>query len=340
MKHLIAYSRFINEGVKVGPEGTALLSKSEDADDILRFVEGTLKKTGVGGYVVNYRLDSETGRSLPAEDIKATMDLLKLGKIHNLEEALNSFMKPDLLKIAKSVGAYSGFDYIIQVGSSKGLAEAMTNAAAKTFPKAKIVILPKKIHSTYYTAVDYDALALSLANGRDSSFNLVKKFIVAQINKDATPSEVVMEIKLTKSVDELNDFLKADAERGTVTWKPGHTNFKVRKSETIPGNIIRFFNKYEFENDDFIKAISACSDPYSKRYALIIDDNIHNGTDSTNIFKAINSFVENTRNNLSALYASGAMSKPDYERIISQNYQNRFTAYVLYKMKDSDIPKK
>jgi len=340
LKHIRSYPDFVSEGVKLGPSGQTLVSKKNDVDDVLRFMKGTAKKTGVGPYLVHYRFDSETGKGLSAETIKSTMDKLKLGNIENKEEAILSFIKPDLLDLAKDIGAHAGYDYIIQVGSSEGLAKIMTDAALKTFPRAKVVVLPKIVHSTYYTAVDYDELRRSLKNGKDSSFKLVHTFIFTQIDKSKTQPEVVQQFKEIKTIDELNSFLESDHTSGLVIWKEGHTDFKVRKSETIPGNIIRFFKKYDFADSEFENAVRECANPVKNKHALIIDDNLHNGTDTTNIFRFIDSVVSESTKNITAMNLAGLLSGSDYYRLASRPYHKHFTAYVLYRMYDRDLPKK
>lgn len=338
MKYLDKYSAFL-EGARIEADGKVHLSRSDNRLDILGFVNGKTRVLTAGGYTVHYRLESKPGVTHHGL-IKKTMDGLKSANSEKFSDAFTSlteFMRPDLKDLQKSARTSGTFDYIVKIGSSEGLANAMAEVAKRQFPKAKVIDIPKLIHSSFYTAIDFKELERSLLNYKISSFQLVKDFIYSQIDKDQTGEELVTEFKRTKGPSDLAEFLKSDSETGQIVWKERYRNFKVKKTGTIPGNIIKYFVKYDLATTEFLEMISSCI--REKKNAIIFDDNIHNKTDIKKIFETVERQATNVLETIKTAEYVGGGIKGLYDNLAA-NYRNRFIAYVLYRMKDSDLPEK
>lgn len=336
MKHLERFESFIVEGVKLDDSGRAILSRKNDPDDLMKFVDGKTVLTSAGGFKVMYRLESKNSQ-LDKVQLKSAMDSLKSAdpeKFLNMEQALAEFMKPDLMELKQKAKSSNSIDYIIKIGSTQGLASAMVASAKKVFPSAKVVEIPKIVHKTFFTAVDYDAIIDSMKNFKESSFEIVKTFVLSKIDKEKTDPSEYEKIKSSTGPLRLASELEIAERSNSITWAEGFTDFKVRKTHTVPGNITRFFKKYEISDSDFINAVSDCVK--NQKNAIILDDNIHSGTDMRLIFKTIGVQSRSVVNTIRSMEMA-KMAVPGLADKLEASLKNRFVGYVLYRIKDSDL---
>lgn len=346
MKHLKNYQSFINEGAYLNAKGQAVIKWENDAengDEVLksasamnsnrtgRFPQGVefsrdtplMYKTATSfGWPTFFGLsvDDYNGRVDHPARFKDTMDQLKSANIENIETDLPQFIQRSF----SHLGINKAFkpDFIVSVGSTKGLVGHLVKAAMSIFPEADPVNLDKVSYLNAGEAINWDELKSQVERQEkgDSTLNNFKSTILKYAEQ--LDPEFKKLIKDAKDVDDLRRLVMASGRyvspETQIKWRDmidgeTMTPFTVRTSGRNFGGFKAFFKKkYSFDDQEFIEAVITCA--RDKKRMLIIDDNKNSGVDIADIKKNI----------LDILKGLG---------ILTTETQNLFGFYVLYKMK-------
>ena len=167
MKYLQNYQTFLNEGVHLNKDGMAVLLWQNDIDnqdEVLKSVNTKYTNAGAQytkgidfsrdtpisnrketnlGWPTFYSLsvDDYNGKVDDTARFKYTMDQLKDGNIENIETSLPEFIKSSF----NHLGITKNFkpDYIVSVGSTKGLVGHLIRAINQLIPSADPINLNK-----------------------------------------------------------------------------------------------------------------------------------------------------------------------------------------------------
>jgi hypothetical protein len=349
MKHLKNYQAFINEGVYLNDKGQAVISWENDKsnnDEVLKSVN-TVRTNNTGkfpdgieffnntplmyktasslGWPTFYSLsiDNYLGKVDYPARFKYTMDQLKFANIENIETDLPKFIKQSFghLGITKNFRP----DYIVSVGSTKGLVGYLTRAVNDLIPEADPINLSKVKYLNAGDAVDWKELnkqVTTQASG-DRTLSSFKQLILNYAD-DIDPAFKAM-IKSAQTADDLRRLVMASGRyvspETQIKWKEliddeTMVPFTVRTSGRNFGGFKSFFKaKYAYSDQEFIEAVIDCAK--NRKRMLIIDDNKNSGDDIRDIQKNI----------LDILTGLGIMNTAT---------QNLFGFYVLYKMKPAN----
>jgi hypothetical protein len=287
MKYIKSFLDILNEGAYINPENpdeviltfTNLPDKHPQFDNEVLVTVVDLKEKKVSDYV----LDKYFALVLPNEDInvglgsmklkkldhsgrpKATMDLLKAGKIRGGQAAVDDFLNNAIPKIG-----LRNIDYVCSLDSTGPLVKMMTNFFIYNYGSTQ-VDLPKFKYSTILDAIIWDKLATELAASekntkedyhedskkyldqnkyiidlarKNISFTLPYKIKVGPkkeiiIKKkfekpDGSPKAIIKDI-IEKQESTLNKFFSVIEESVDVlgTPKSAYDKFKSERSKTI-----------------------------------------------------------------------------------------------------------
>ena len=345
MKYIKGTSHFLNEGAAlVGPNYDKVelewldnrtkpleVLKSNNQNEVTGFDKiGTTKG---GSFQVYYGLTVDPKRSekLGSEDpvFKITMDALKSSNILDGVAAISKFISRTANKIAETKRKV---DYIVPLGSTKGLSPDLAQAFSNRFKEAKVLPLGKYQFSNISSALDWEYIRdyeyRSSKGDVRSILSRVKNEILKEIDQDKTSPELIQAIRNSNTPDELRGIiLRSDPknryyEFGSpqIIWS--NPNYQIRSSGLQFGGSRRFFKtKYEtpkpsgeFASPDFTKALISCI--LSEKTMLFVDDNTRTKEDLSRIFDVI---IE---------IANSILPKDKASRVESE-YFKRFFAYVL-----------
>jgi hypothetical protein len=248
------------------------------------------------------------------------MDQLKDGNIQNIETDLPEFIKNSF----NHLGITKNFtpDYIISVGSTKGLVGHLIRAINQLIPSADPINLNKVKYLNAGDAIDWAELdnQTSRQASGDKTLSMFKSTILSYA--DSIDPEFKRLIKDAETVDDLRKLVMASGRyvspETEIKWKElingeQMVPFTVRTSGRNFGGFKAFFKKkYAYNEQEFIEAVIRCAKE-GKRM-LIVDDNKNSGDDIKDIKKNILEILEGLGQ-------------------IRPNVQNLFGFYVLYKMK-------
>lgn len=345
MKHLKNYQSFINEGAYLNNKGQAVLKWENDgdnSDEVLKsanamiskrtgqfpegvdFFKGTpIINTSAGSYgwpqFFGLSMDGYGGRVDNPARFKDTMAQLKDANIEDIETSIPQFIQ----KSFTHLGITRKFrpDYIVSVGSTKGLVGHLVKAANQIFPEADVVNLDKVTYLNAGDAVNWDELKSQVERQEkgDATLNSFKSTILKYAER--LDPEFKRLIKDAKDVDDLRRLVMASGRyvspETQIQWRDmidgeKMTPFVVRTSGRNFGGFKAFFKKkYSFDDQEFIEAVITCA--RDGKRMLIIDDNKNSGVDIADIKKNI----------LDILKGLG---------ILNTQTQKLFGFWVLYKM--------
>jgi hypothetical protein len=346
MKHLKNYQTFVNEGVYLNSSGQAVLSWQNDKDnpdEVLKSVNtkytnaGTKYTKGIEfsrDTPISYRKETNLGwptfYSLSVDDytnrvddparFKYTMDQLKDANIKDIETELPDFIKQSF----QHLGITRNFnpDYIVSVGSTKGLVGHLVRAINQLIPSADPINLNKVKYLNAGDAINWDELK-NQTERQESGVSTLNNFKTTILSyADQVDPEFKRLIKDANNADELRRLIMASGRyvspETEIKWKELINDetmvpFTVRTSGRNFGGFKAFFKKkYAYDEQEFIDAVITCA-TLGKRM-LIIDDNKNSGDDIKDIKKNILDILQGLETS-------------------SQTIHNLFGFYVLYKMK-------
>jgi hypothetical protein len=349
MKHLKNYQAFINEGVYLNDKGQAVISWENDKlnnDEVLKSVN-TVRTNKTGkfpdgidffsttplmyktasnlGWPTFYSLsvDNYLGKVDYPARFKYTMDQLKSANIENIEIDLPKFIK----KSFGHLGITKNFkpNYIVAVGSTKGLVGHLIRAVNDLIPEADPINLDKVKYLNAGDAINWDELnrQTGTQEAGEQTLNSFKQSILKYA--DEIDPEFKNMIRSANTADDLQRLVMASGRyvspETQIKWKEiidgeEMIPFVVRTSGRNFGGFKSFFKaKYAYSDQEFIEAVIDCAK--NRKRMLIIDDNKNSGDDIRDIQKNI----------LDILTGLGIMNTAT---------QNLFGFYVLYKMKPAN----
>jgi len=236
-----------------------------------------------------------------ATNIKNAQDALK----YHPEKINHDDLKALISSTIKA--AIPKVDYIGFLESKGGLNKLLIEVIKTIYPEATIVPIAKMEYTEIDDAVDWEQF-------RKESQGIQKAII---------------------------DFLYKTAEK--------EPTYKIRKSGEVQSKIIqRLHSKYDLglnpnvKNkklppiyDVFVKCIS------QGKKLLLVDDNLHTGTDFLKIFRAVDELKDKMIEEVTVY--DGKEDKKEHQRriaLLTANYakvRQNIAGYVLYKLKDSDL---
>lgn len=346
MKHLKNYQSFLNEGAHLDSTGQVVLSWQNDKsnpDEVLKsantkyFIGGKPVTTGIDIHrdtPIEFRRESNLGwpvfYSLSVDDyaglvddtvrFKYTMDQLKDANIKDIETQLPEFIKQSF----QHLGITKNFkpDYIVSVGSTKGLVGHLIRAINLILPNADPVNLNKVKYLNAGDAVNWAELK-SQTDRQEAGAATLNSFKATILSyAEAISPEFKTLIKDAATVDDLRRLIMGSGRyvspETSIRWKElingeSMNPFIVRTSGRNFGGFKSFFKKkYGYDEQEFMNAVIDCA--VSGKRMLIIDDNKNSGDD----IKAIKKNILDILKGLEPL---------------SPRVNNLFGFYVLYKMK-------
>ena len=332
MKHVVPFLNFVGEGAKLlPPEYDKVELTWEDGANEFEVLKTNarhevtgFKKIGItseGAYQVYYGLaiDSKRRQILSDQDpvLKKTMDLLKSGEIENGEEALFEFTKKTASVIRQKK---QKIDYIVSLGSTKGLSSMLASVFAKHFPEAKILRLGKYEFENIIKAIRWDYVDKQ----GEKVLTRVKKDIIKEIDKDKTPNvdRVIQTISSAATQAELVNQFNESPDLRSIVWKT--PKYTIRSSGLSYGGSRKWFKtKYatpketgEPGDQEFVNAVIECMK--KGKTMMYVDDNARTKEDLSNLFDLNDEIIKRYEN---------SEKVPDH--IIRSKYWNRFLAYVL-----------
>jgi hypothetical protein len=353
MKHLKKYQSFINEGAYLNAEGKAVLSWENDKtnpSEVLKSQSGQIYSNikeipGVKfqtdtplknrdrlnfGWPIFYGLsvDGYEGKVDSPERFRDTMAQLKDANIENIETSLPQFIKNsfDHLNIKK----YFKPDYIVSLGSTKGLVGHLAKSINQLFPEADPINLDKVKYLNAGDAIDWEELEAQTsrqARGANTLERFKKEVILRYANRENLDPEFLDFLMATTNIEDLRRLVTASgryiAPETQLEWLEAingeqMTPFIIRTSGRNVGGFKKFFKrKYTYGDQEFIEAVIDCVK--SNKRMLIVDDNINSGDDIKEIKRNILDILKNL-----------GLDEPDRIKAITQ-----FGFYILYDMSAS-----
>jgi hypothetical protein len=357
MKHIKNYQSFINEGAYLNSKGQAVLSwenDRENPDEVLKSANITRTRSnrdvkdavdfqgeiprsnqvgsasrdvGAGyGFPIFFGLsaDDYTGKVDDPARFRDTMAQLKAANIENAEESVLQFIKGSFKYL--QISQHFKPDYIVTIGSTKGLVGHLAKAANKIFPEADPINLDKVKYLNAGDAIDWEELKAQ--TGRQakgaSTLEMVKSNILKYVDTDNVDYEFIRLIKATTDIDDLRRLITASGRyispETQLKWREvidgeTMTPFIVRTSGRNPGGLKSFFKtKYSFDDQEFIEAVINCYRLGKKM--LIMDDNKNTGSD-----------INTIRKNILDILSGAGLDDQELGKAITQ-----YGFYVLYKM--------
>lgn len=354
MKHLKNYQSFINEGAYLNDKGQAVLSWENDPnnpDEVLKSANATVTTKGRHiiqgvefqgdtpqfnrqarnyGWPIFFGLSIEdyAGKVDDPARFRDTMTQLKAANIENIEASLPRFIKKsfDHLRINQDFRP----DYIVTIGSTKGLVGHLAKAANQLFPKADPINLDKVKYLNAGDAIDWEELKAQTGRQKSGAKSLqtFKYTILSYVDKLNLDKEFRKMIMDTQDVDDLRKLITASGRyispETQIQWLDAidgetMTPFVVRTSGRNFGGFKQFFKtKYAYDDQEFIEAVLNCIQ--SGKKMLIIDDNKNTGDDIKDIKKNIIDILKNS-----------GLTEMQRNKALTQ-----FGFYVLYKMDASN----
>lgn len=269
-----------------------------------------------------------------ADNVKTAQNALKYQSNLIKDNELKELIQANLK------GKIPALDYIAFLESKGELAKKLVDVIKELFPQAEVVEVQKMQYTNIDDAVDWE----QFRKESKAIQNAIVKFLYKTAEKDPT--------------------------------------YKVRKSDEVQSSIIqRLHSKYDLGLNPNIKnqKLPPIYDVFVEcitqgKKLLIVDDNLHTGTDFIKIFKAVDGLLKKMTEETSAATTEEQKAMEDLKQIeqnpklktstflqdkhkqlktIINDYNNRtlnvvksygkvrdnIYGYVLYRLKDEDISK-
>jgi hypothetical protein len=300
----------INEGASVNQRnGMVTLNWSDDFNDEYEFLKtkktmepATIRKTGTGIFPVYFGLSVDQDRLEELQkkaDVKMTLDWLKQSKIEGGLSSIIKFAEPTI----KHIRMHNSIDYVIPMGSTKGLSKDLSQAIAKLNGQAEVVPLDKYEFDNITQAIDWAYVESYEDNANTRSIMSQLKSIIRDEIDTASP-EVLNRLRRITDWKELKGLLlrsnpknKYSSTEDEITWKT--TPFKIRSSGELWAGLRQAFKtKYqtpkhsgEFGSPEFIEAFKNCI--LRNKTMLLVDDNTRSKKDISNIIDTLMELADN-----------------------------------------------
>jgi hypothetical protein len=330
----------INEGASVNRRnGMVTLNWSDDRNDEYEFLKtnntmevANIRKTGQGNFPIYFGLAVDQDRLNDLQkkaDVKMTLDWLKQSKIEGGLKSIVNFAKPTIDYIKRT----NRVDYVIPMGSTKGLSKDLSEAIASLIGSAEVVPLNKHEFDNISQAIDWDYVESYEDNPKTKTILPQLKAIIRE-EIDTTSADVLNRLRRVTDWRELkglllrsnpnNRYFKPEDE---ITWL--NDSFKIRSSGELWAGLRQAFKtKYEtpkrsgeFGSPDFVEAFRRCV--LNNKTMLLVDDNTRSKKDLSNIIDTLLELGENILADL-----------PDRPTLSQMTWTKRILSYVLIFVPD------
>jgi hypothetical protein len=352
MKYLKSFTNLIKEGASLEPPDyeTVDLEWMDDKSEPLEVlktnnsndVAGFRDKIGLtkdGSFQIYYGLtvDPKRNASLGNSDpvFKITLDELKAANLEDPDD-LSDFISNTANRIANVKGKV---DYIVPMGSTKGLSTRLAEVFSEKFSNAEVIPLKKYTFSNIASAMDWDYINSYEARARGEGVGddeevprsvlvQIKNQIIDEIDRIKTPATLIAAIRGAQTPEELRGIiLRSDPNNRyhkfgdpQIEWI--NPNYEIRSSGLQFGGSRKLFKtKYEtpkasgeFGSPEFTEAVISCI--RTRKTMLFLDDNARTKEDLSKIFDSIMEVAER-------VLPSEQLTKDE------SLYFKRFFAYVL-----------
>lgn len=330
----------INEGASVNRRnGMVTLNWTDDRNDEYEFLKtnntmevATIRKTGKGIFPIYFGLSVDKNRLADLQkkaDVKMTLDWLKQSKIEGGVKSIFEFVKPTIMYIEKS----HRIDYVIPMGSTKGLSKDLSEAIAMLTGDAEVVPLDKYEFDNITQAIDWDYVESYEDNPKTKSI-LPQLIAIIREQIDLTSVDVLNRLRSITDWRELkglllrsnpnNRYFKPEDE---IVWL--NDSFKIRSSGELWSGLRQAFKtKYqtpkksgEFGSPEFMEAFKHCV--IDKKTMLLVDDNTRSKKDISNIIDTLLVLGDNIIADL-----------PNRPTLDQASWMQRILSYVLIFVPD------
>jgi hypothetical protein len=304
MRALSFHNFCISEGASVNQRnGMVTLNWGDDINDEYEFLKtnntmevATIRKTGRGIFDIYFGLSVDQDRLEELQkkaDVKMTLDWLKDARIEGGLKSVIDFAKPTISYINK----LNKIDYVIPMGSTRGLSKELSVAVTELVGDAKVVPLDKHEFDNISQAIDWEYIKSYEEDPKTKSILSQIKSIIRNEISNATP-ELLNKLREIKDWKELKGLLLRGNPKNRyfdpeykIEWT--NTPFKIRSSgELWAGMRQAFKTKYqtpkksgEFGSPEFIEAFKQCV--LRDRTMLLVDDNTRSKKDISNIIDSL-----------------------------------------------------
>jgi len=296
MKHIKNFINFINEGARwyesyIDDEGVrrgkvtlSIKNDPNNPNELLKtpYLTGeNYTEKGLAGIKVYYGLhprDPYKSKEQISKDTKNfLMDTLKEANPEDFKmeagESLEDFIYETGLKNIKKSP-----NYIVRMGSSKGLVGYMADALSNKYPEAKIIDLSKIEYFNPRDVIDEEALQRAI----DRELSIERKDEEGNKMEPYSTTLPRVESYLRRKAADLIEI----AERTGIKNPPFHL-----RSSGVMGSIRSVFKpKYNTAEQSFVDAVNHCVLGDEEGYTatmIIIDDNTQHGIDFSNVSNKI-----------------------------------------------------
>ncbi len=330
----------INEGASVNKRnGMVTLNWSDDRNDEYEFLKtnntmevANIRKTGIGNFPIYFGLSVDQDRLSELQnkaDVKMTLDWLKQSKIEGGLKSIVQFAQPTISYIKKQ----HSIDYVIPMGSTKGLSKDLSDAISELIGNANVVPLDKYEFDNISQAIDWEYVESYEDNPKTKSI-LPQLIAIIREEIDTTSPEVLNRLRKVTDWQELKGLLLRSNpnnryfdKENEIVWK--NDSFKIRSSGELWAGLRQAFKtKYqtpkrsgEFGSPEFMDAFRKCV--LNSKTMLLVDDNTRSKKDISNI---IDTLLEVGNNILADI--------PNRPTLDQSTWTKRIISYVLIFVPD------
>lgn len=316
MSHVKNFIDFLIEGAMYNPEKDgALISfiphrENGKIVDILDTTHGSTIKVTDKKFKLYFGLESPGSSDTKEPEVKKLMDLIKIGKIdvddsraRDQSHALFNFIK-------NSMGSeINNVKYIVMAESEDKLVNMMAESLKNNLPGSDII---------YLTKAEYSSSTDILKDKYKGEFSEDKKELAQQLDDILAKAGHIDKTRRSRNeLMKLFDELRSKSVKITSYWN----------------HVRQFLNTKYHYNTEMIEALQKCFLKSNNSKMLIIDDNVHSGTDSREIFGVVEHYF-----NVQGEIASEAIKKADknVQHVLWNSMmpvKDNVMGFVMYRIK-------
>lgn len=275
MSHIKNFIDFLREGaVYNADKDGALISFAPHKGngnivDVLDTAHGSNIKVTGKKFKLFYGLESPTSSDTKNVEVKTLMDLMKAGKIEVEDPRANGQSQAIFNFIKNNVGSeINNVKYIVMAESQDELVNMMAESLKENLNGSKII---------YLTKAEYSNPSDILKDKYKQEFSEDKKELAKQLD-----DVLAREGHIDKTKRSRNELIKLFDELKT----------KSVKITSYLNHVRQFLNtKYRY-NEEMVEALQKCFLKSNNEKMIIIDDNVHSGTDAREIFGMVEHYFD------------------------------------------------